>query len=107
MKKDKVNTIIRRLASACLFAAASWHWVATAQDTVVFTLRDCMEYAISNSTQVRIQQADNGDSQIARRQAILSAGGSGLQSGTACVMLRKRFFPFTTQEAPLLIRFFL
>lgn len=86
MKKDKVNTIIRRLASACLFAAASWHWVASAQDTVVFTLRDCMEYAISNSTQVRIQQADNGDSQIARRQAILSAftpsvsGSAGIYS---------------------------
>ena len=37
------------------------------------TLRDCMEYAISNSTKVRIQQAEIGDAQIARRNAILKA----------------------------------
>lgn len=42
-------------------------------DTTVFTLRECMEYAISNSTKIRIQQATNGDNQIARRDAILSA----------------------------------
>jgi len=37
------------------------------------TLRDCMEYAISNSTKVRIQEAALGDAQIDRRTAILSA----------------------------------
>ena len=37
----------------------------------VMTLRDCMEYAISNSTKVRIQQAEIGDAQIARRNAVL------------------------------------
>jgi outer membrane protein len=37
------------------------------------TLRDCMEYAISNSTQIRIQQAEIGDAQIARRNAVLRA----------------------------------
>ena len=37
------------------------------------TLRDCMAYAVSNSTKVRIQQAEIGDAQIARRNAILKA----------------------------------
>jgi len=37
------------------------------------TLRDCMEYAISNSTKVRIQQAEIGDAQVARRNAVLKA----------------------------------
>ena len=37
------------------------------------TLRDCMEYAISNSTKVRIQEAEIGDAQIARRNAVLKA----------------------------------
>jgi outer membrane protein len=35
-------------------------------------LHDCMEYAISNSTKMRIQQAAVGDAQIARRDAALS-----------------------------------
>lgn len=37
------------------------------------TLRDCMRYAISNSTKVRIQQAAIGDARIDRRSAILTA----------------------------------
>ena len=37
----------------------------------VMTLRDCMEYAISNSTKIRIQQAAIGDAQIDRRDAAL------------------------------------
>ena len=36
------------------------------------TLRDCMEYAISNSTKIRIQQAAIGDAQIDRRDAALA-----------------------------------
>ena len=38
----------------------------------VMTLRDCMEYAISNSTKIRIQQAAIGDAQIDRRDAALT-----------------------------------
>ena len=38
----------------------------------VMTLKDCMEYAISNSTKVRIQEAAIGDAQIARRDAALT-----------------------------------
>lgn len=37
------------------------------------TLRECMEYAVSNSTQVRIQQSENDDARLDRRDAILEA----------------------------------
>ena len=39
----------------------------------MMTLRDCMEYAVSNSTQVRIQQSKNDDARLDRRDAILAA----------------------------------
>ena len=38
----------------------------------VMTLRDCMEYAISNSTKVRIQEAASGDARLDRRDAALA-----------------------------------
>ena len=37
------------------------------------TLRECMEYAVSNSTRMRIRSADAGDARIARRDAVLAA----------------------------------
>ena len=37
------------------------------------TLRECMEYAVSNSTQVRLQQSKNDDARLDRRDAILEA----------------------------------
>ena len=37
----------------------------------VMTLQDCMRYAISNSTKIRIQEAEIGDARIARRDAAL------------------------------------
>ena len=37
------------------------------------TLRECMEYAVSRSTQVRIQQSKNDDARLDRRDAILKA----------------------------------
>jgi len=37
----------------------------------VMTLKECMAYAISNSTKIRIQQAAIGDAQIDRRDAAL------------------------------------
>ncbi len=36
------------------------------------SLRDCMEYAISNSTKMRIQQAASGDARLSRRDAALT-----------------------------------
>ena len=44
---------------------------AQAPQTDVMTLHDCMAYAISNSTRMRIQQAAIGDAQIDRRDAAL------------------------------------
>lgn len=41
--------------------------------TKTMSLRECMEYAISNSTQVRIQQSKNDDARLDRRDAILGA----------------------------------
>lgn len=42
-------------------------------DVQVMTLKNCMDYAVSNSTKVRIQQAAVGDAQIARRDAVFAA----------------------------------
>ena len=50
-----------------LASAVSVH--ASAQATM--TLRDCMQYAVSNSTKMRIQQAAVGDAQLDRRDAAL------------------------------------
>ena len=50
-----------------LASAVSVH--ASAQTTL--TLRDCMQYAVSNSTKMRIQQAAVGDAQLDRRDAAL------------------------------------
>ena len=44
-----------------------------AQDTVTMNLKECMRYAVEHSTKIRIQQADNRDAQIDRRNAILNA----------------------------------
>ena len=44
-----------------------------AQDTVTMNLKECMRYAVEHSTKIRIQQADNRDAQIDRRDAILAA----------------------------------
>ena len=44
----------------------------SAQAQEPLNVHDCMEYAISNSTKMRIQQAAVGDAQIARREAALS-----------------------------------
>lgn len=39
----------------------------------LMTLHDCMEYAVSNSTKIRIQEADISDKKLAIRDAILGA----------------------------------
>ena len=51
----------------CCFAA-----MAQEQAPSAMTLHDCMEYAVSNSTKMRIQQAAIGDAQIDRRDAALA-----------------------------------
>ena len=54
-----------------LFLGALNH--VKAQDTVTMDLKACMRYAVGHSTKMRIQQADNCDAQIDRRDAILNA----------------------------------
>ena len=63
MKTFFIKSVVLVLASA-----ATVH--ASAQTAM--SLHDCMAYAISNSTKVRIQQAAIGDAQIARRDAALA-----------------------------------
>ena len=46
------------------------------------TLRECMEYAVSNSTKMRIQQAAIGDAQIDRRDAALKLFTPSLSAQT-------------------------
>ena len=48
----------------------------------VMTLKECMEYAVSNSTKMRIQQADLKDAQIERRSAILEAFTPQISAGS-------------------------
>ena len=57
---------------------------STGTDTAhgVMSLRDCMEYAVSNSTQVRIQQAKNDDARLDRRDAILGAFTPQVEGGS-------------------------
>ena len=54
--------------------------VAGAQEPM--TLRECMEYAVSNSTRMRIQQADIRDAQVERRSAILEAFTPSVSAGS-------------------------
>lgn len=55
--------------------------------TVTFTLKECMQYAVENSTKMQTSAADRDDEQVARRDAILrvftptiSAGSYGFYS---------------------------
>lgn len=54
--------------------------VAGAQEPM--TLKECMEYAVSNSTKMRIQQADLRDAQVERRSAILEAFTPSVSAGS-------------------------
>ena len=58
------------IISVVMGLAAAVSAPASAQATL--SLKDCMAYAISHSTKVRIQQAAAGDAQIARRDAALA-----------------------------------
>ena len=62
MGKSKIFTLLAILALMPLSAAAQ-----------PMTLKECMAYAISNSTKVRIQQAASDDARLNRRDAILGA----------------------------------
>ena len=57
-------------------------FIAHAQDTVRMTMRECVSYALAHSAEVRIQQADCRDAQIARREAILNAFTPSISGST-------------------------
>ena len=54
-----------------------------ASGQTAMTLHDCMAYAVSNSTKMRIQQAQTGDERIARRDALLAVFLPTVSSGTS------------------------
>lgn len=72
-KKFRMKRII--LTSVLILTALS----AKAQESM--TLRECMEFAVSNSTQVRIQQANTDDARLDRRNAILAAFTPTIDAG--------------------------
>ena len=50
------------------------------------TLRDCMEYALGHSARMEVQDAENADARIARRDAILRAFTPTVSGGTYASM---------------------
>lgn len=69
----KILKLIMRTKQILLFALLMAGNNMMSQNNVTMSLKDCMRYAVENSTKVRIQRADNRDAQIDRRDAILSA----------------------------------
>ena len=65
--------MITRIVICLLAFAAAVPAAAADRDDRPMSLHDCMEYALSNSTRMRIREAERGDARIARRDAVLSA----------------------------------
>ena len=53
-----------------------------AQDAITMNMKDCMRYAVEHSAKMRIQQVDNRDAQIDRRNAILTAFTPSISGST-------------------------
>ena len=51
----------------CFAVALGLASVANGQD--VMTLKECMQYAVENSAQMKLQQMDVDDARVARRDA--------------------------------------
>ena len=77
----KKRYIITLLAIGILGAAGGAKAQPQSQ-TPALSLHDCMEYAISNSTLMRLQEADRDDEQALRRQAIMQAFTPSLSART-------------------------
>ena len=63
---------MKNLFIKCVVAALASAVSVCASGQTAMTLKECMAYAISNSTKIRIQQAAIGDAQIDRRDAALA-----------------------------------
>lgn len=57
--------------------------IAASAQTKPMTMKECMEYALEHSSDIEIQRADNSDSRIDRRDAILAAFAPEISAGTA------------------------
>ena len=70
----RLNIIIdmKNLFIKCVVTALALAETVSASGQTTMNLNDCMRYAISNSTKVRIQEAAIGDARIARRDAALT-----------------------------------
>ena len=73
---------MKRLFKISFLAAVLVGAVTSAKAQNIMTLKECMEYAVSNSTKMRIQQADLRDAQVERRSAILEAFTPSVSAGT-------------------------
>ena len=73
---------MKRQFKISILAAVLVGAVTSAKAQNIMTLKDCMEYAVSNSTKMRIQQADIRDAQVERRSAILEAFTPSISAGT-------------------------
>ena len=69
MKQNKRNSLLAALVVAWMLPSLAEAQEAGQAKTM--TLRECMEYAVSNSTKMRIEAADRNDEQWLRRQAIM------------------------------------
>jgi len=68
-----ISIDMKNLFIMCVvIALALAETVSASGQTTALTLNDCMRYAISNSTKIRIQEAAIGDAQIDRRDAALA-----------------------------------
>ena len=63
---------MKNLFIKCAVIALALAETVSASGQTTMSLKECMEYAISNSTKIRIQQAAIGDAQIGRRDAALA-----------------------------------
>ena len=73
---------MKKLFKMAFMVAAFLGAQASAGAQEPMTLKECMEYAISNSTKMRIQQADIRDAQVERRSAILEAFTPSVSAGS-------------------------
>lgn len=80
MKHSANYTLIAVCCAVFQLHAAAQQSPDTAK---LFTLRDCMEYAVANSARMKIQQATMDDERIARRDAVLDAFTPSVSAGTA------------------------
>lgn len=78
MKKRYIITLL----SLGILGAAGGAKAQPQSQGPALSLHDCMEYAISNSTLMRLQEADRDDEQALRRQAIMQAFTPSLSART-------------------------